>query len=485
MTPPKPRYRVFLAILIALIAAGATVCGFLVGRSTAHDSYVQKVSALVTTENSMTWLYPAIGAQIDDPVTAEALAKLYGVRLGDRDALVRRLSEVAWVPAYGPAPFVGNGARPMLGDDPHINILGFRDERQSYVTKADRTVRVFMTGGSTAWGSGASSQKNTISYILERILNQRMSPVTGFRYEVINTAFPAWSTTQEKLLIQQRLLDLHPDVILMFSGNNDVHWSRDGRDVRWFYAPMDDNHVALLNELYRSSGHPEWVSPMLSSGRPIECTDVAPITARNVEEAAIAASGVKARLMFALQPNVATTAKRLTKREQQLPEMQNKPYWESCYRALRDRLRHVRARNYRLIDLSRIFGEVDGETELFVDSYHFADAGNRLVAQALADQIDWRSIVPSAAVRPDPAKALKIISASPADASGTVRIVPNRVDKRLLVIFDTSVLPTDVSSDAITATIPAGLRTATGKHRISIVDGLTGETSPPVAFQIR
>ena len=257
MTPPsKPPNNAFLAIAISLIAAGATVGGFFIGRVTNHDTYVQQVSTLTAAANSTTWLYSAIGAQLDDPVNAEALAKLYGVRIGDRDALAKRLREVAWVPAYRPAPFVGHLARPQLGDDLHINVLGFRDGRQSYVTKPDRTVRIFMTGGSTAWGSGASSQKQTISYLLERILNERLSRVTRYRYEVINTAFPAWSTTQEKLLIQQRLVDMHPDVILMFSGNNDIHWSRDGRDIRWFYSPVDDNYLLLLNEIVQERRSP-------------------------------------------------------------------------------------------------------------------------------------------------------------------------------------------------------------------------------------
>src|ERR1700676_3834147 len=378
------RPHAFLAILISLLVAGGTVSGFLAGRYSARESYVRKVTPLVVSENTVTSLYSVVGSQLEDPVEARALAQLYAVRSGDRDALAARLRNVAWVPAYQPAPVVGNQARPLLGDDLYINLLGFRDSRQSYLVKPARTVRIFITGGSTAWGSGASSQKKTISYLLERLLNERVSRATGYRYEVINTAFPAWTTTQEKLLIGQRLVDLHPDVILMFSGNNDIHWTRDGRDIRWFHSPMDDNHLLQLNELYRSSGHPEWTiaAPALSS--PLECPELARISSRNVEDAAVATARVHARLIFALQPNVATTAKRLTAHEHRPPETANKPYWEACYRALRDELGRIRARNYRLIDLSRSFGALDDRTEVFVDSYHVADLGNRLVAQALA-----------------------------------------------------------------------------------------------------
>lgn len=480
MTPPSPAARnAFLTIAISLIAAAAAVAGFIAGRSTVHDAYVQKVRTFITTENTMTTLYAALGAQLDDPVTADGLAKLYGVRPGDRAALTERLRGVAWVPAYRPAPFVGQLARPVLGDDPHINVLGFRDERSTYVTKAPRTVRIFLTGGSVAWGSGAPSQQSTISYQLERLLNERLAPRTKVRYEVVNTAFPAWSTTHEKLLIQQRLVDMHPDVILMFSGNNDVHWSRDGRDVRWFDTPMDENQLLLRNELYRSSGHADWTVAAPAQSVPASCPDLARITARNVAEAAAAAAGAHARLIFALQPNVATSAKRLTVREDRLPEAHNRPYWESCYGALRAALGAIHAQNYRFVDLSRSFGGVDAATELFVDSYHLGDLGNRLIAEDLAGKIGWREIAPGPAVAADPAESLTIVSLQ--SDGGTLRIVPNRFDKNLLVVVDKELLPTAVAPDAVSAAIPAAL--PPGEHAVAIVDGMTGTASPPVSFR--
>ena len=477
----RSSYGVFLAIVVSLVGAVGAVGGFFVGRSTGQDAYVQKVSSLIATENRVMTLSAALGAQVDDPTTAEALEKLYEVRIGDRDALVRRLRGIAWVPPYRPAPFVGHLARPTFGGDLHINVLGFRDLRQGYLTKPERTVRIFITGGSTAWGSGAPSQKQTIPSLLERILNERISPRTGYRYEVINTAFPAWTTTQEKLLIQQRLVDMHPDVILMFSGTNDIHWARYGQDIRWLYGPEDQNYLMLLNELYRSSGHADWTVVEPVASRPIQCPELARITARNVEEAAFAASGVGARLIFALQPNIATTAKRLTRREQQLPEAQNRPYWGACYRDLLERLGRVRAQNYRFVDLSRSLGELDDSTEVFIDSYHFAGLGNRILAAALADNIDWRSITPSAAVKSK--EALAIVSFEATESA--LRVVPNRFDKNLLAVFDETILPTTVGNDDLRASMPASLTARSGAHSIFLVDGMTGETSAPVVFRNR
>jgi lysophospholipase L1-like esterase len=482
--------------------AGAAVGGFVIGYTVTRDAFIEKVGALGTDEGatllsagiapmSLLQVLEILGTRIDDPVTAQVFANAYGVPPGDREALVQRMRDIVWLPPYRPVPLVGHMARPFFGDDLHINVLGFRDERQSYVTKPERTVRVFITGGSSAWGVGASSQKNTISSLLEQVLNERASGTTGYRYEVVNTAFPAWSTTQEKLLIQQRLVDMHPDVVIMFSGNNDVHWSLNGRDIRWSYSYMDQNYITLLNEAYKSSGHPEWTTPFPFSSRPVECAELGQITARNVETAAIAAERVPARLFFALQPNIVSAAKRLTEREQQIREAQNKPYWESCYQALRDALGRINAANYRLLDLSRSFGALDNSSELFIDAYHFTDAGSRLIAQALADQIDWYTIVPSGAVAAD-SEPLTIVRLDPsepgkpwADGISALRIVPSRINKNLLVVYDRSVLPTVIGDDAITASMPASLGAKKGTHAVYIIDGMTGESSPSVVFKGR
>jgi hypothetical protein len=254
--------------------------------------------------------------------------------------------------------------------------------------------------------------------------------------------------------------------------------------------------MTLLNEVYKASGHPEWTFTLPVSSRPVACSNLALITERNVEDAAIATDRVKARLIYALQPNIASTGKRLSKHEGQLPEVKNKPFWDSCYQALRDELGRISARNYQFLDLSRSFGELDDQTELFVDSYHFADLGNRLIAQALADQIDWRSIAagPAVMANTEPLKIINIDRTESAagqpfnqhpDGTSAMRVIPGRMNRNLLVVFDRSVLQTMVANDAIIASIPPALYAAKGEHKIYIVDSMTGETSPPVVFQSR
>jgi lysophospholipase L1-like esterase len=389
--------------LICLITVCGAIGGFLIGRSVTRDAFIERVNSQSVNENTSLLdagvaprsLYQNFRKDIDDPLTAQALAKMYGVPAGDRDALVKRLSDIVALPPYWPAPFVGHVARPFIGENLHINSLGFRDRREHFENKNERTVRVFMTGGSTAWGVDASSDDQTIPALLEKKLNAEISPRTGYQYEVINTAFPAWSTTQEKILIQQRLIDLHPDSILMFSGNNDVHWGLQRADIRWYFSYMDQNYITLLNEMYKTAGHPEWTIPIPFSNDPINCSKVAEIAKRNVKEAAAAMEGVNARLFFALQPNIISTSKRLSEYESRTLRQQNKAYRDACYGALRAALSLLKAPNYRFLDLSRSFGNLSDDTELFVDGYHFVDMGNDLIAREIVDAIDWGAVAPN------------------------------------------------------------------------------------------
>jgi lysophospholipase L1-like esterase len=381
-------------LLISVLAAVAAIGGFFIGRHAATDAYVKKVAPIVADGITLETLWDGVRRSLDDPVNAGALAAIYGIPADDRAQLEQRLREIPWVPPYRPAPFVGHMARAFDSPALHVNAEGLRDVERDYSSKAAGTVRVFITGGSTAWGSG-SAQADTISSALAGILNDRVARATGLRYEVINAAFPAWSTTQEKIFIQQRLVDMHPDVIIMFSGNNDVHWASQKADIRWFFTYSDLNAVTLLNELYLSSGHPEERVAVPVTSAPAECVEVGRRAARNIAEAARSAAVVKSRLVFTLQPNLVSTMKRPSEHEQRYLSQQNKPYWDACYQAIRDETARIEAPNFQALDISRLFGEFGADSELFIDTYHLAAKANLLVAQALASQLDWSTIKPA------------------------------------------------------------------------------------------
>lgn len=394
------RHDTILVTIITVLVACAAIGGFAIGRYRA-DTFLEKISRQATPDQSQTLLAAgtrpvslreAIGPNVKNADFLRMLQTAYGLQAVDQRSFVALLDKIVWMPPYQPAPFVGHMARPFAAENLHINAFGFRDERNDYTQKPPGTVRVFLTGASTAWGVGVSLEQNTIARQLERLLNERSGMTTGRRYEVINAAFPAWSSTQERILIEQRLIDLQPDAIVMFSGTNDVYWSLSGRDIRWFFSYMDQNFVALLNEIHKASQQPEAVVSFPMADHPITCPELGKLTARNADMAASAAARTHARLIFALPPTVFSTAKTLTTREQSLKSGSNETYWASCYQALHGSLSAIPAKNYRFIDLSRGFGELDPAIDVFLDTAHFSDSGAKAMARALFDQMDWAAI---------------------------------------------------------------------------------------------
>jgi hypothetical protein len=118
------------------------------------------------------------------------------------------------------------------------NVQGFR--RATYVTerKPAGTIRVFVMGGSTAYGLGGLwphiqrdfeviKNSETIDAYLERDL-QRAFP--NNKVEVINAAITSTWTHHSFIYINQTILKFHPDLVFFLDGYNDY----------FFYEPDHD-----------------------------------------------------------------------------------------------------------------------------------------------------------------------------------------------------------------------------------------------------
>jgi hypothetical protein len=373
-----------LAILLCLGAGLAIGLGFLGGMKATTYRFQRMIAEERRTETLLGGLKHVHMPAEDMP----GVLAIYGLKPGQE----ARLAEIAWVPPGTPAPFVGATARPGRFANAEINAYGFRDPRASYQPKPAQVFRVFLTGGSTAFGSGAESDADTIAGQFEGLLNRDHAPRTGRRYEVVTAAIPAWSTTHERVLIENRIVELGPDRIVMFSGFNDVLWGEYLSDIHWFFTFYDQHYISLLNQVQQRVGLPP-VGPVriLEPSKP-DCATIARRAARNVVYAAFAAQQVKAELVFALQPNVFSTGKSLTPREKRVRDRQREwpARFNACYAELRRALAAIAMPGYRFLDLSALFAEVPAERELFIDTSHFAGHGNAIVARELAKALEWR-----------------------------------------------------------------------------------------------
>ncbi|MHC5210400.1 MAG: hypothetical protein ACYTG2_06765, partial [Planctomycetota bacterium] len=115
------------------------------------------------------------------------------------------MDEYVWAGFETPTPFVGHAQYPGRWGTAEINEAQMRSSRPLVSPKPGGVCRIFLVGGSTAFGSGAPDNDTTIGGYLESNLNSTR-PLPGFEtYEVMTAANPAWATTHERIFIVNRL----------------------------------------------------------------------------------------------------------------------------------------------------------------------------------------------------------------------------------------------------------------------------------------
>ena len=95
-----------------------------------------------------------------------------------------------------------------------INSLGFRGEEFS-LEKSDDTFRIFIVGGSTVFGHGATSDKTTIPGYLKDFFQTNMEEMN---VEVINAGIQGADSFEELSIIKNKIIPLSPDLIIVYDG---------------------------------------------------------------------------------------------------------------------------------------------------------------------------------------------------------------------------------------------------------------------------
>lgn len=123
--------------------------------------------------------------------------------------------------------------------------------------KAENERVVIFTGGSAAWGVGATSNEANVAGRLQSILNESQSK---YRYTVLNLAMGGWVSVQQMIALSLYGRNLQPDWLVTMDGTNDVAVAcahSQGAGHVMHYALMDAYMKAYVfgqrhPELYRS-----------------------------------------------------------------------------------------------------------------------------------------------------------------------------------------------------------------------------------------
>jgi lysophospholipase L1-like esterase len=297
---------------------------------------------------------------------------------------------VTWVERDIPTPFVGFAPAPGPLASALINRMQFRYAREIDGPKPNNVCRIFLTGGSTAFGSGASSNDTTIGGYLEAQLNEVLR-FRGTSCEVITAAAGAWGSTHERILVENRLVELEPDIVISLSGHNDAFWSVLGHNTLWFRAFQDDYFLVLLNAVLAANSAEQFPSQAPDPAMPVSAAKAAERLARNVECCHYVLRKVGADYVYALQPVLELSRKVRTPREQQIVQAVGSHSWfiqmPDYYREFSAALQALEQPDLHFLDATGIFDSYNDDTEFFIDTAHFGDRGNDLIAQYLRGKV--------------------------------------------------------------------------------------------------
>jgi len=313
------------------------------------------------------------------------------------------------------------------------NSMGFRRSSEVDKNKPEGTYRVFLMGGSAAYGLGGTwphiqtdyeviDNSQTIDAYLERDLKQIFPDQ---KIEVINAAITSTWTHHHLIYLNQTIFNYHPDMILFMDGFNDFFFTDSDHDQfsSFSYDMMSQpimgkptfGSLLIMNGwwLYRKSALTYIVARALRDlktmlkgtpeQKPIdvekEISGLGNVFPKNalkmIERIALLVRNEGIIPVFLLQPLLILDRDRVG-----APEIERKlfqfnvdwccpNYEEVMHQAVkfvREQEKEVTERtDAEFIDLTNIFGGIKGQ--VYTDYCHLTPLGNEIVARRISDVI--------------------------------------------------------------------------------------------------
>jgi lysophospholipase L1-like esterase len=174
----------------------------------------------------------------------------------DPDALAMRNARVQAHPylAYAGKPGFSSDLRAQGLQQVSHNALGFRGKETTW-EKPPGVFRIACLGGSSTYGQSESSDDAIWPARLEVLLNEG-APADAPRVEVINAGCQGYSTFESLINLELRVVDLEPDLVLVYHGINDMRCAlyRDPvRDNTHWRAVWPVERPSRLEQLVQAS----------------------------------------------------------------------------------------------------------------------------------------------------------------------------------------------------------------------------------------
>lgn len=316
----------------------------------------------------------------------------------------------------------------------HHNAQGFREDVDTPQGKGPNTYRIFVMGGSTAYGLQSMSKYGQVKYsvirnsetidtYLEEYLQRKLG--TNTKVEVINAAITSHYSHHHLIYLNQTILKYHPDMVVFIDGYNDYFHYMKGFDQFRDYG-YQERATQYMGEptvqawmgytgwwLFQKSHfvhlvaktlRPIWIAVMTAGrGRARIVVDEALVNLsenaksnflKMVERNSLILRHEGVIPVFVLQPEIAfKQSKTLTPLEQQIfHELDSQ--WQENFVEFKNRAKPIvvdylsqstKRAGSVFLDMTDIFGGVIEDA--YTDYCHLTPLGNRRLAERIGEGI--------------------------------------------------------------------------------------------------
>ena len=305
------------------------------------------------------------------------------------------------------------------------NNYGFRYKENFPPKKPKEEVRIFVTGGSAAWGVG-SPQEYLYTTRIEKKL-QEYYP--NLRIRVISAGVGGYFSTHERILILNKISEFEPDVVVMFSGWNDTYAGYDGFQVlddKWDFLKAGpvlakyNPRYSINKKAKKRIMFPKYYKDYIFKthflldryfyGRKsldkvkksIERTQIEPqIVIKDLIKNILVVYDLSKRqdfmLIFYLQPTIDNTKKSLSPFENSILDYHEKRY--VGFHSYNSLVYDLYRKELPKVADKEGFLFVDGDDAIshesktvFDDNVHFGDRGNRLISEHMTSILHERIV---------------------------------------------------------------------------------------------
>ena len=333
------------------------------------------------------------------------------MEIGLRMAFASRFTQNRMTESH---PFLFYKLKPNLDNSKHwehkysTNSQGLRGKEFSG-KKPLNTFRIIVLGGSAAFGIGASSDEASLCSQLEKILN---GANTGREIEVINAACIGYTSSQELIMYQFIMCEYEPDLVIVFDGFNDSAFpittgSAGYPEFYYKYKYVYDN-LGTMSQGLKIALNASAIKKLLNIRMTLEPRRIFTVRdsmktqefrqgimneyERNMEDLFYLTDRRGIPFILFLQPFIGTMEKRLSQEEEifftrwdrESPD--RNPYIVENFHNLKKSQENLNNKlGIPVYDLYSVFS--DYAEQIFVDECHVNDAGQKIEAEFIAENI--------------------------------------------------------------------------------------------------